>query len=67
MNRNKLRGRIVEKFEKQENFAHALGITPGTLSSKLKNKAELKKNEILKWCELLEIPIEEIPSYFFAD
>lgn len=67
MNRNKLRGRIVEKFETQEKFAEALGITPGTLSQKLKNKSELKREEISKWCELLEISTDDLPSYFFAD
>ena len=67
MKRNKLRGRIIDKFEKQENFAKALGITPGTLSQKLNSKSQLKREEILQWCELLEISIEEMPSYFFAD
>lgn len=67
MNRNKLRGRIVEKFGTQEKFAEALGITPGTLSQKLKNKSELKREEISKWCELLEISTDDLQSYFFAD
>lgn len=67
MERNKLRGRIIEKFETQENFAKALGITSGTLSQKLRERRELKRTEIVQWCELLEIPKEEVSSYFFEN
>ena len=67
MNRNKLKGRIVEKFETQKQFAQAMGITPGTVSKKLENTSSMKREEIREWCELLEINPEEIPAYFFDD
>lgn len=67
MNNNKLRGRIIEKFDNQENFANALGITPGTLSKKLKEKSKMKREEIQKWCEVLVIPPDKIHEYFFEN
>lgn len=67
MKKNKLKGRIVEKFDTQKNFAKALGVSPGTLSQKLKNKRKLSREEIARWCDLLEISNENLPSYFFAD
>ena len=67
MNSNKLKGRIVEVFETQGAFADALGVTQQTVSQKLKNKRELTRAEIERWCELLKIEREEIPSYFFTE
>lgn len=67
MDQKKLRGRIIEKYETQEEFAKALGVTPGTLSQKLKEKRDLKREEIAKWCKLLEIPFDEMQSYFFKE
>lgn len=67
MEKNKLRGRIIEKFETQEKFAEALGITPGTVSKKLRNESKLTREEIIEWGNLLEIPKDDLPSYFFAN
>lgn len=67
MNSNKLKGRIVEVFDTQGAFADALGVTQQTVSQKLKNKRELTRAEIERWCELLKIEREEIPSYFFTE
>ena len=67
MNRNKLRGRIIEKFETQEQFAQAIGMTPGTLSRKLKSTSSMKREEIARWCELLEIKPEDMYLYFFEE
>lgn len=66
MDRNKLRGRIIEVFGTQTEFAKALGIEDSTLSYKLRNKRELTRSEIEKWCDLLEIPAEKIHVYFFT-
>lgn len=67
MNEMKLRGRIREKFGTQEAFAKAMGMSETTLSSKLNGKTDWTRQEIEKAGKLLGIPIEEIPSYFFAD
>lgn len=62
----KLRGRIIEYFGRNGDFANALEIDPSSLSAKLSNKSPWKREEIEKACELLEIPIEEVYLYFFS-
>ena len=63
---SKLRGRIVEKFGTQSKFADANGISDRSMSLKLNNGIGLSQNEILEWCNLLDIPTGEIPLYFFT-
>lgn len=65
MDYSKLRGRIRTYFTTQAAFAQALGISVCTLSQKLNGLSEWTAKEIRKACELLEIPPEEIPAYFF--
>ncbi|MCW6664550.1 DUF739 family protein [Aerococcaceae bacterium NML191219] len=62
---SKLSGRIVEKFGTQYNFSIAMGMSERTLSLKLNNKVSWKTAEVGEACELLDIPREEIPEYFF--
>lgn len=61
----KLKGRIVEKKEKQENLANEIGITKTTLSYKLNNKIAFKQSEIITLVNILEIPQNDIWEYFF--
>ena len=63
---NKLRGRIVEKFGSQENFANRLGISQNTLSKKMTCKVGISQDDIIKWAELLDIKEYEFHDYFFA-
>ena len=63
---NKLLGRIKEKYSSNKNLAEKIGISERTLSLKLNSKIDFKQSEIEKICELLEIPDEEISSYFFT-
>ena len=65
-NFSKLRGRIVEKFGKQEDFAKAVGISYVSLSKRLNNHLEFSAREILRMSNILEINLEDIPLYFFA-
>lgn len=65
-NYNKLRGRIVEKFGCLKNFSDELSITYESLSKKLNNLIAVSQTDIIEWCQLLDIPTEEIGSYFFA-
>jgi len=37
-----------------------------SMSLKLNNDIRLSQEEIMKWCELLDIDTQEIPVYFFA-
>lgn len=64
-NYNKLRGKIKEHFGTESKFAKALGIGRVSLSKRLNNRLEFSQKEILKACELLEIRLSEIGTYFF--
>lgn len=62
----KLKGRIVEKKEKQENLANEMSITKTTLNFKLNNKIPFKQQDIIMLSNILEIPKNEIADYFFT-
>ena len=61
-----LRGRIVEKFGTNKNFARKIDMLPSNLSMKLGNKCEWKQSEIEKACSALEVEVSEITKYFFT-
>ncbi|MCH1982459.1 DUF739 family protein [Ruminococcus sp. OA3] len=63
---SKLKGKIVENYGTQGKFATVNNLTDRSISLKLNNGIGLSQDEILKWCELLDIEIAEIPSYFFT-
>ena len=65
-NYSKLKGRIVERFGNQINFAKALSCSERTLSLKLNNKVPWKQTEICEAANLLEIPDDEIQEFFFT-
>lgn len=62
---DKLRGRIIERFGTQREFARVLQVSERTLSLKLNNKIFFSQDEIKKASELLNISLEEIQIYFF--
>ncbi len=64
-NYDKLIGRIVEKFKTRENFATKVHMSIPTLINKLSGKVDFRSKEIFKFCELLEIPLEEIHYFFY--
>lgn len=64
---SKLRGKIVEKFGTQGKFAAINGMSDRSMSLKLNNGIGLSQDEILKWCELLNIDKTEISIYFFKE
>ncbi|MDO4302138.1 MAG: DUF739 family protein [Clostridia bacterium] len=63
---SKLKGRIREKFNTQDNFANALGIGRVSLSQRLNNQLEFDSKEILRSIKLLDLTEDDIPKYFFA-
>ncbi len=65
-NYQKLRGKIKEICETQDNFAERLGIGRVSLSQRLNNLLEFTQKEIYKSCEILGISLSEIPEYFFT-
>ncbi len=65
-NYSKLLGRIVEKVGTQYKFAELMETSERTISMKLNGKIGWKQAEIAKSCDVLDIPDEDIPLYFFA-
>ena len=63
---SKLLGRITEKCGTQTNFARKMGWSERTNSIKLNGLVDWKRADILRACEILEIGMEEIPTYFFT-
>lgn len=65
-NYSKLSGKIKEKYDTQAKFSQAMGVSERTLSLKLNNKISWNQDEIIKACDLLEIPAKKIQAYFFT-
>lgn len=63
---NKLRGRIVELYGTQKNFARYVGLSEITVSAKLNCEIGFSQEDIEKWGELLNIPKESYHAYFFS-
>lgn len=63
---SKLRGKIKEVFNTQEAFAEAMEMSTTSISAKLNNKVAWSQKEIDKASEVLSIPKDEIPIYFFT-
>ena len=61
----KLQTRIVERFGTQKAFADAIGMEKSTLSRYLSQGKDWKGSLLIKAVEVLEIPTNEIDSYFF--
>lgn len=64
-NYDKLIERIIEKFKTIENFASKISIDVTTIVNKLNGDVDFKSKEIFKFCELLEIPLDEIYKFFY--
>ncbi len=64
---SKIRGKIVEKFGSQREFAKAAGLTEQTITAKLSGKTDISQKDMLKWAEILQIQESEIGDYFFGD
>ena len=63
---DKLRGRIKEICGTQDVFAEKLGIGRVSLSQRLNNQLEFSQDEIFKACEILDIDMNDLTSYFFT-
>lgn len=62
----KLKARIIEKYGTQGNFARELNTSEITVSKKICDKVPFTHNDIVKWCEVLEIDQDDIGAYFFT-
>ena len=65
-NYNKLKGRIVEIFGNQIEFAKAMQMSEKTLSLKMNGKVSWKQHEIVKAISLLGLTKDDIQEYFFT-
>lgn len=64
---NKLRGRIVEICGSQAKFAELIGQTEQNICSKLAGRSSFTQDNIVTWCQALNIDQADIGSYFFAN
>lgn len=64
-NYSKLKGRIVEVFGNQGNFAKAMGYSERSLSLRMNGKVPWKQPDILKAISLLRLTENDIQDYFF--
>nr|WP_308743108.1 DUF739 family protein [uncultured Anaerocolumna sp.] len=62
---SKLRGRIVEKYGTQREFAKLNKMSDRSMSLKLNNGIGFSQEDIVRWCEMLDIDSSDIPIYFF--
>ena len=63
----KLRGRIIEKYQTYRNFSNALGTSEVMISRKLTAKSGFVFKDIVTWSKLLDISLDQIGEYFFAE
>lgn len=63
---SKLKGRIVEKYGSQGNFAKEIPVSENQLSVYLTGKKRITTRLIDKMVVLLDIPEQDIGSYFFT-
>lgn len=63
---SKLRGRIVEKYGSQMEFAKALQCSERTLSLKLNGNIMWKQDEICRAIKALGLSEDDIHDYFFT-
>lgn len=61
-----LKLKIKEVFDTQEAFAKAMDMSYTILNQRLNNAIEWKTPEIVKACELLNIPLSDAHLYFFV-
>jgi len=59
-------GRLAELSITQKQLADKIEISSVSLSNKLTGKTEFNLSEIYKICEALQIPKDNIISYFFG-
>lgn len=63
---SKLRGRIVEKYGSQNEFASAVKRSVSFVSQYLNGHTDLDQNTISNWSAALDIAVEDIPIFFFT-
>ena len=62
----KLKGRIVEKYGSQREFAKAIGISEVAMSRKMNCETGFSQKDIIRWADALEINTSDYGAYFFT-
>lgn len=60
-----LTAKIIAEYGTRSAFAKAMGMSKGTLSTKLNNRVKFTTQEIRRACDLLHIDTNDIGIYFF--
>lgn len=60
-----LKLRIIKYFGDQRTFAKAMGMDYTALNERLNNKRQWKGWQIIKACDMLEIPLAEVHAFFY--
>lgn len=63
----RIRGRIIELYGSQENFANVIGKSKTSVSQKLNGSSGFSYNDIVLWAKVLKISVDDIGIYFFND
>ena len=61
-----LRGKIVEKFGTLKAFSKAIRKSEQTVNAKMSGKTKISQDDIIEWCNTLDLVAEDIPVYFFT-
>lgn len=65
MDYKKLKIKIKEVFDTQEDFSKAMEMSKTALNQRLNGAVEWKSSEIAKACDLLHVPLTDAHLYFF--
>ena len=63
---SKLRGKIVELYGNIREFAKVLGISAAATYNYLNSHTKFDQRSIERWCDLLQIPVDDAVVYFFT-
>lgn len=60
-----LRGKVYRMYTHQSDFAQAMGLSPTAMSRRMAGCTDWSRGEIVRACQLLQIPLTEAHLYFF--
>lgn len=65
MTYSKLKGRIIEKYGTQEEFCKKIGISKTAMSNKMTGKTGFSQKDIMRWCAMLDIDLNDVGIFFY--
>lgn len=64
MKRNKLKGKIIEKYGSSKSFAEKIGVTPQTVANVISGRTTPRGASMMCWTLMLDINDDEISVFF---